>query len=819
MALVALFKLDETTGGLVESIGNVAEGSHVNGPTLGATGQYGNAVQYDGVDSYSESPATPILQGKTQLTICAWVKGAGADLPSGEKGLFGWYLDANNFIRVYEDFIGRIVCDVTLGGTSRKAFPSSNPNFSTFNHLLFLIDIGAATGPFFRLNKNSSSASFTGSYGASALPATGDGVFFIGYDKSLNDEHTSAAIDEVRIYDEILDTQGISDAFDGLVPSPPAQSIPVKLRNFGLTAAQSIPSRLLTQTLTAAQSIDVKLRTLDATAYNATALRWSPLLTLDGVDISADLIGQVRIEHEESASGLADFAFLPATGAIDLSDFERKPVAIDFQRRDSAGALVETSRRYTGITTRATYDPDRGIVNVSATTDLQGRLENLERSQIDAIVGGRWSEHVFDDTADGWQYARDRLSTRAAEIHVDNHGRLRVADLAAGTVDTTLTDGERFGGTLALTRVSRRDLISRVRLTMDYRFTRLRHRQVRVSFFGPSLCDFLDGKSELPTKAVIQSAADGNAWTRLSPITYDELPPTGTYCGGKNFTSNEAALSLCLGAVWDAARRWAQTVTEVYSIDVVAPDVETAIGQQRINEDYGIESVYDATDYEALTDFDAPPTDSTYNAAIRDYQLEATDAERTGRTALDNATETAIAKAQSTILERARRNVVRVENVYNPTIDLTKTVRVNTPYLQATGKVRKLVETLDLATGRPGMALELAVSRQGGAGLSVTDPVAAPTRPSQTVESPTSRTLTVGWLAGGTTGAPADSESYVGWISNAYGGTRTDPNNLYRERFVLEMPAIEQAARQATDEQAAQEFDLAVPDDELTLSR
>ena len=95
------------------------------------------------------------------------------------------------------------------------------------------------------------------------------------------------------------------------------------------------------------------------------------------------------------------------------------------------------------------------------------------------IVGGSWSEHIFDAQADGWQYAQDRLSTRTAEVHVNNYGHLVSVDWAAkAAADVTLTDAHRFTGALRIVAPNRRDLVSRVRVTLDFRFTRLRHRKL-----------------------------------------------------------------------------------------------------------------------------------------------------------------------------------------------------------------------------------------------------------------------------------------------------------------------------------------------------
>jgi len=548
--------------------------------------------------------------------------------------------------------------------------------------------------------------------------------------------------------------------------------------------------------------------------------RWALTVLLDSVDISDQLVGSVQITAEETASGLCTFEMIPAAGAVDPNDYENVSVSVAYLTKDAAGATLTTTARFSGVTTRAVYDSDNGVLTIEATNDLQGTLEGMTRAAIDTLISsGTWSKHVFDDGADNWQYAQDRLSTTPAELHVDPDGTLVVVNWAAKvTPDVTLTDGERFNNTLRLTRNTRRDLISKNVVNFDFRFTRLRHRKMSVVFtYTPGICGYLDGDATVPQRSMIQSAADSNSWVRISDISFTDFPDTGTICSGKNWVKDGSEF-FCLGASWTAARRWAQTVTEEYAITVNAPDIEAAVGVQQVTESYGVEAIYDARDYESITEYDAEPAGSVLATETDDYQLDADQTTANGRTEMEAAQEVAIAKARTEILGRARGNRVSVGAVYDPSITLASTVRVNTPSLTAKGKVYSYVETLNTANGELNMQLDLAISRHGGSGIATDDPITAPTQPAQPAETPTSRTYSVGVHIGGVTGASADDPTWDGYICNAYGAAQTDPTNLYRERFVLNMPAIEETARNATEVQQAVSYEVEVPQDELTMS-
>lgn len=598
-------------------------------------------------------------------------------------------------------------------------------------------------------------------------------------------------------------------------------SLPMTLTTDKSVAASTLPMRMCGQSYTAASSLPMQLESADPTHFTADSATWHLAVELGGTDIISGLLGPVKIEHQEDSSGTCSLSFLPAAGSIDPEAYENLSLQVSFLELDSSGVEQGRVQRYTGKVEAASYDPDNGVVTISATTDLQGRLENLDRAVIADMIGGEWSEHVFDDTADGYQYALDRLSTLTSEMHIDNYGRFQVVPWAAkGTADVELTDSGRFNDTLSLQRVQRRDLVTRFEANLDFRFVRLRHREIKVHWVSQlGFCHYLDNNWKLASKDMIRSAADGTAWTRITDISWSEVPVAGTYCTPPRIWVGNAE-AFALGASWTAARRWAQTVTEEKQLILVATDLEETAGEQLLAEDYGIEATYDATDYEQMQDFTASPTGSAYSSNTGDWMLDAVTAEADGRTAMEAAQSCLLAKGRAEILGRARRNLLTFTPVYRPDITLAHTVRVNTPYLVAKGKVKRIVETLDPYTGRQDMELGVALSRHGGSGLAVDDPLDPVATPDAPAEEASSRLYTLGYHLGSTTTSPADSDAWDGYVINVgTNGVLYDAaGEVYSERFVLAMPEIEDAARDAAAVQQAQTYEVVVPEDELTMS-
>lgn len=614
-------------------------------------------------------------------------------------------------------------------------------------------------------------------------------------------------------------TQAIPIALAGYLAQS-AQAVPAALAGHVDTASQSLPLRLLGLTPTAAQSVPLTLTAVAESAVAGPAVRWGLAVSLGGSDISARLSGPMQIGVRENESGTARLSFLPAAGAIVPEQYENQRLLVDWLLLDGSGAEQARFRRFTGVVELAEYDPDAGQVQLSATNDLQGGVEVLDRTTIATRVGGQWTRHVFDDTADGWQYAKDRLSTQQAEFHISRHGALVVVPWAAkSTADITITDDGRFADTVRLRRATRRELVTSYTINLDFRFTRLRHREVGFKLVDIDFCSYLRNSFELPAKGMVQGAASGGGWTQIGDISFTELPGSGTYCSGRNWLNTDTDDDFCLGASWKAARRWAQTVTEQYTLEVTAPDLAESVGDQVTSADYGIEAVYDAAEYERNTDFSGPPVSAALDPALQDYVQEATDAEQTGRTAMEAAQQCALAVARSEILGRARRNRLSLGCVYRPDMDLAKTIRVQGAYLTAQGKLAAIDETLDPVTGALSMTITLALSRHGGSGTASDSPLNPSSRPDVTSETPTARIHALGLRLGQTAGSPADTGEVDGYFANvpSNGDDYDATGPTYQRRLTVNYPEIEAAARQAVAAPITTAYTVAVPEDTLIM--
>lgn len=812
-------RFGESSGAVAnDASGNDNHGAYVGSPTLsvaGATLDGDTAVELSGTGQYVTFPYDAALDGLSAVTFIVFASTVSA---STNRFLITKYVDSSNYILLQLTTANKLQFIIRAGGNSSTVVTDAAVDLSTIGMVAAKFN-----GSQLWLNIDGVDVKAVVDSIPAALPS-GSAPLLFGTDYAGQPNMWPGVLDEGIVIPAFLSESDLADIYAAASVGPTDSILPMRLYSYMTSPAVDLPMRLSTPVLAPAASLPMNLESAEPSHYLAAEARWRPQVVLNGVDISGRITGAISISAAEDANTLCTLAFIPLAGPLDPEDFERKPLRASFVGQSQGGVDQYSVRLFTGVVSTASHDPDMGIVSVEGTTDMPGWLENVERDVIDDVVGGYHSPHVFDDSADGYQYAKDRLSTVQSEMHIDNYGHFVVVPWAAKVVpDVTLTDSGRFNGTLRIVRASRRDLITRVRIKLDFRFARLRHREITAKLVDSlGLCSHLNYNWRLPSRDMVRSVFDGTEWTRISGITFVELPstPQANICGGTNWNPgvNNAAAALCLGASARMARRWVQTVTEEYTLDVVATDLEQAIGPQMVNEDYGIEATYDSGDYERIRSFSEAPAGSTYSAETKDWQKDATGAEYDGRIAMQDLQECALAKAKATIRGRARGNRAHVACVFRPDITLASTVRLDTPGLTVKGKVAAIEQTLNVDTGDLEMKLELALSRQGGSGLASDDPLTPAAEPSDPAETPTDRTYAVGYRLGGLITSPPDDETWDGYMCNPQESLRDVGAPVYRERFVMHMPKIEETARNAASVIQAQEYVVTVPEDELTMS-
>ncbi len=580
--------------------------------------------------------------------------------------------------------------------------------------------------------------------------------------------------------------------------------------------------------------------------YDAAALTWDLVATVNGTAITSRLTAGGTIEIGEGESAVCELVFAPAPGALDPMDYLSQSLTLDVVCY-AAGVEAFRARRFTGVVSSFGVDLQSGIVRLAGTSDLQGVLDAMPRAEVLTTIGGRWTSLVFNEEATGFEIAQDCLSTIPSAMWHDGNRQLRVTPWAAkATADYEFT--RVIDGTLQVQHADRNDILNTLRIDAEYRWPLLRQRRVSFNFqYAGSFCDWLTAPFHLPTKDMVESAANGaGGWVRTTKIGWQELPdggafycqyPSGAYgwiawvnnrLPGGLYLTNPVTQALCLGASWRMDRRWTQTVSEQYAITVQAPNSIEHYGTLPVDESYGVQSKRDTSGWEgSLQSYEDIKTGSTA-LNVDDYGYEATEDEATGRDAWEYAQITMVAKARTEILERHRRNSVSFAIPFHPSVTVGHTVRVVSGILAAKGVVRRRRDVYDHDTGELITELELALSLHGGTQTVTDQPAAAITQPALASEDAPVVHVALGYHIGGHTGIPADDEDWTGYVTNyCFDDTNdhpfsTDPQLpqtvMYDRRFVVEAPEIEEAATNPQELPATATFNVDVPEDELTFT-
>lgn len=614
---------------------------------------------------------------------------------------------------------------------------------------------------------------------AVTLSPTPTDFCWFGSAVATNQAGTIIAAGEER-YDGTQSNQGAAYTYGtpafGSATGPLALSLALAVASSSkLVLPLSLKPRA-TGTLTASLNLIVT----DLTAYASPQTRWGTQVVLDGVDITSRIAGQISIDSEEGAARLAKFSYFP-TGPFNPSGLVGRRVEIGYHHFDLDGVQKPTIRRFTGLVDIPDLDVTNGLVSISATDNRQNQLMAATREQINAMTpGATWSPWVFDESLQGLEYLEARLSTLAASLDKDTQGAFRLTPWQSKTVpDFSYGIDQHFYSTPSL-QIARRDrLVNTVDIGFDYRFPRLRLRQIfhfwEATVDGYHLTGFPNVNFAcLPSTNTIKDAAKATGWE----IAYFQaaiisLPLLGTFVIDDLANVKSFELSL--------RKRWGQLITEPYALKVLAENSVSAIGSMAEREASAGQVEFDISAWES--DAAMPPVIIPPNGAWRygDLFTDVTSQTADGRAVADAAMETLVARAITRIKYSHRANRVSFTIPLDPRLDLIHTVQITTQHLTAKGKIGRLEESMNLETGAAEMTITLHLSGVANTGIP-SDPATTPPPPPPVADPP--EVEYVRWLRTQTNPLALDYEA-EGWLPCMAG--------TVAPQFKINTPAIDDA--------------------------
>lgn len=535
-----------------------------------------------------------------------------------------------------------------------------------------------------------------------------------------------------------------------------------------------------------------------------------------------------------------------------------RAVTIDYVLKDAFGAILDTQRIFTGTINEVIYDPVTRLSTYTCTDGRQVLLENLDRPSIDALMPGSWySSFAFDDDANNFEYAEDRLSTVPFALDLDRFGVWQFAQFASQPSGEYKFDGTNtMYNSLSVNIETWRNITTEIELTCDYRFTRLRERLTTFGWTFPgSFCDYLDSGFTLPRKQMIVSAANGGSW-RLTSVNFENMPPTTVYtCGGSpRFWLNDGskfAPLFTLDASGTIAKRFSNTIKENYVLTIQAPSSQTQFGVIKDTLSFSVDPDFDARDWlnegasvdEAEIERDPNVPSTSQSVAIGDFgydfSVNGTDKyydligdeiiEGDGRREdWENAVQTMIQVGKVQLLQSHRRNEVGWRTPLVPEIELYHTLEIDTCPVHARGKVKAFSHEMNMETGEAVTQITVSISRSSVPSGPET-PTSVPAIP-DTVSGMGSGSSSIGlskrW-GGQQPGSvftysyapvpspPIDSEPFNGYTGNRE--PQDVGSQIYPIQFQIITEEIDQADNEDIEAEELATYDVFIPDDLLNM--
>jgi hypothetical protein len=448
---------------------------------------------------------------------------------------------------------------------------------------------------------------------------------------------------------------------------------------------------------TVALTVGVVAAISTTSSINNESAAWNASVRLGGVDVSTSILQSITIEASENAARVADIVYVPNAGALVPESYPGKQVEIVFIANNEFASI------FSGVVDSFELDANDGVLRLKCTDGFQTQIEAASRNQIDGLTGGAyWSAWVFDENAQGWQYAQDRLSTITNELHLTVGKQFEsVNQFASGSPDYSFTAADILDGSLDVEVAQRSQIVNDYRIIFEYRFPLLKQQNVSLSFSGLTPQEIWCSGVRIPNRTMIDDLVDQLGLHEAS-VSVSELPAYGSFTCGMTtgiFRNNAVGHLITSGSL-NGKRRMVQTITEKYELSITAPDSIAVYGSLVQNDDASGSVEFDTG---AWTDFKTAPATST--------QVAMTTQSKDGRAVANAAIVCLLNRARATIKKSHRATIVRVGSTLKPLLSLAHTIAVNAGGVNAKGKVSRFTHKLDFDEGSASTLIECSVSK------------------------------------------------------------------------------------------------------------
>lgn len=535
---------------------------------------------------------------------------------------------------------------------------------------------------------------------------------------------------------------------------------------------------------------------------------WNVELFLDNINISDNLTNTLRIEAEEGTAKVAEFSLIPNAGPISVTKWIGKSVKIFYQAQNEDFLLFD------GVVDEPIYDRTTKITTFSCTDQLQERIQRSRRSEIDDLIQGHWSSIVFENTSDNWIYAQDQLSTLPTSLDLSRDNLFQLTPWKAKKEpDYVFTEDDVLYQSIQVQLANRREIHNQVNILYQYRYQRLKQREIHFDYRYPlDFCEQNYRNATLPNVEMIQQAIAGTNWLLKNKVEFEhQRGPGWVTCGDVKFgfmIKEEIRQFLVREARFVLAKRFTQTVTEHYQLQLHAPQSISQLGEITSHDTLSFEVPAESDKFVNNSNYQ-PPILGSITDNQGEYVFEVED-----RGGLNHAIQTKINQAKTAILKSHRNNLISFKTPLHPSIERHHTVKLDLTHVKAQGKVKHIVHECDFNQGSCQTTITIAVSRTDNDDIVNETGFMLPVKDNQWDEMSNPIKIFLPSNLGGKISSPVYDETWDGYTGNE----KLEPNvKPYPERFAITVPAIEEA-QQPISSHINYKFDIVIPNELILLT-
>lgn len=334
----------------------------------------------------------------------------------------------------------------------------------------------------------------------------------------------------------------------------------------------------LAQSVTRIQPARTVARLRQVVLADAQAVASRTRVTLDGEDVTARTVRDIRIRGSEGDA---------RTASLRLSRFPVGPVAVMAYQglAVTIGHIIsgQLVMLFTGTVERPVWDHQRRQLVLECSDLRHERVGGEDRAQLQAMTGGLMSPIAQRADSTGADWVSELMKTVPGSLDYTGAGVLRYSPWAVGTPRYTLENCDIHHQGVSFEFATRAEVTNRISSTLEYR--RIRRNtlsyDVGLNVEESGYCKLAGclpaAGITLPSRQALLAAAEGVANWHLVAFSYRDLPADGWYrydALTKKAWSATAAIraARAMGADATLERYISQPQREVYELTIEAPE-------------------------------------------------------------------------------------------------------------------------------------------------------------------------------------------------------------------------------------------------------